>query len=101
RWGPPRYPSVEGAIIVDSAVGIWQLPRRLISLAWIDGDPGPWLERPWFDDYDIILAANPETAALVRAGSSKVATEIPGDPTGSPVRHARGTWAEATRFGLR
>ena len=79
----------------------WQLPRHLISIAWVGNDPSPWLERPWFDDYDIILAATPEAVALVRAGSSKVATEVPQERSGSAVRDAIATWAAATRFGLR
>lgn len=94
-------PSVEAVIVVDDEVDIRELPRRLISLAWIRADPGRWVERPWFNDYDVVLAFEPETVALVRERSSKVATAVSIEPTAGSIRDAVATWATAIRYGLR
>jgi GT2 family glycosyltransferase/glycosyltransferase involved in cell wall biosynthesis len=94
-------PSVEAVIVVDPAVDIWQLPSRLVSLAWIRNEPERWVERPWFDDYDIVLASEPDTVAMVRERSSKTASVIPPEPSAASVRDAIAAWVTATRYGLR
>ena len=94
-------PSVEAVIVADDAVDIRDLPRRLVSLAWIRADPERWLERPWFDDYDVVLASDPDAIAMVRERSSKVATPIPIEPTPDSLYDAIVTWTTATRYGLR
>ncbi|MFL5675951.1 MAG: glycosyltransferase, partial [Chloroflexota bacterium] len=94
-------PSVEAVIVADHAADIRELPRRLVSLAWIRSDPERWLERPWFDDYDIVLVPDPATADVIRARSSKVATVIRPDATGEAIRDAIARWAASTRYSLR
>ena len=43
--------------------------------------PSRWVERPWFDDYDIVLASDAKSRALVRERTSKTATVVPAEPT--------------------
>ena len=93
--------SVEAILVADDAVDIRELPTRVISLAWIRAEPEGWVVRPWFDDYDIVLAPEPATQAVVRERTSKIATAIPTEPTGGSIRDALVTWAAATRYGIR
>ena len=82
-------PSVEAVIVVDDAIDLWQLPSRLVSIAWIGGDPERWLGRQGFDDYDIVLVADPEAAATIRTRSAKTASVVPPGASGTAVRDAR------------
>ena len=94
-------PSVEAVIVVDDAVDLWKLPRRLVSLAWIRSEPERWVERPWFDDYDIVLASDPDIVAIVRERSAKIVTAFPIESGAGSVHDAIAFWATATRYGLR
>lgn len=94
-------PSVEVVIVVDDAIDLWQLPSRLVSIASIDGDPARWLERPWFDDYDLVVTLDPEAAGTIQTRSSKTASVVPQGASGPAVRDAIAAWATATRYGLR
>jgi GT2 family glycosyltransferase/glycosyltransferase involved in cell wall biosynthesis len=94
-------PSVEAVIVVDPAFDIWQLPSRLVSLAWIRSEPERWVEQPWFDDYDIVLGEDTETVAMVRERSSKIASFISPEPGVASIRDAIAAWAAETRYGLR
>ena len=62
---------------LDDACDLRRLPRKLVSVAWIDGDPDRWLDRPWFDDFDIVFASDDEVAARIRERSAKVAHVLP------------------------
>lgn len=93
-------PSVEAVIVLDDASDIRELPRRLISIAWI-ADPAPWLDTPWFDDLDIVLGASPPIVEAVQAGSAKTAALAPEPVDPLAIRDAIVAWATATRYGLR
>ncbi len=99
--GASLEPSLEAVIVLDHAYDIRDLPRRLVEIAWIGDTPGDWLARPWFDDFDIVLAPNAEIVEAVRGGSAKTATLVPATTDGASVRDAISAWARATRFGLR
>ena len=58
-------------------VDIRRLPSRLVTMAWIDDEPERWVERPWFDDFDLVLASTAETVESVRDRSAKVARPLP------------------------
>jgi GT2 family glycosyltransferase len=94
-------PSVEAVVVTDPGVEMWELPTRLISVAWIRSDPERWLRRPWFDDFDVVLGTGEEIIAAVRAGSAKTATLIPVEPRAAAFRDAIAAWTRATRYGLR
>ena len=74
-------------------------------IAWIRGEPDRWLERPWFDDYDIVLVGSPETVATGPERSAKARRPPTVDPSeaarGAAIHDAIVGWATATRYGLR
>ncbi len=112
-WTAPD-PSVEAAIVLDDAYDIRRLPRNLVTVSLTEDRPEPWVGRPWFDDFDIVLASSGDTIETVREQSAKVARPLPvttGDP-GAPdadrsperaaaIRDALIEWVTATRYGLR
>ena len=113
EW-PSKDRSVEAIVVLDDACDLRRLPRKLVSVAWIDGDPDRWLDRPWFDDFDIVFASDDEVAARIRERSAKVAHVLPvgSDPpraasaetdrqSADEIRRALIDWASATRYGLR
>ena len=57
RWRARARPLSGGRIVADAALDIRLVPSRLVTLARIGGEPERWVERPWFDDYDIVLCA--------------------------------------------
>ena len=94
-------PSVEAIVVVDGAADIRQVSRRLVSLAWIHGEPERWVEAPWFDDFDIVLASDRKAIEFVRDRSAKVATAVESVPIAESIRDALVAWGSATRYGLR
>ena len=90
-------------IVGSDAVDLRDIERDLVAVAWLIGPPEGWLDRPWFDEFDIVLAATDEIADLVRRRSAKVATVLPTDAmdVGATVRETLRGWASSTRYGLR
>ena len=105
--------SVEAILILDPSFDLRDHPRGAITIALIDDDVEAWLGQDWFDEFDIVLTAREELAALVRERSAKVARLLPrvakrgrADdgrylPTAAAIRDALLAWASATRYGLR
>jgi GT2 family glycosyltransferase/spore maturation protein CgeB len=75
-WYQPD-PSVEAIVVLLDACDIRRLPRRLVSMAWIRNWPDRWLDRPWFDEYDLVFASSERIVDMVRARSAKVARLLP------------------------
>ncbi|MBA3236675.1 MAG: glycosyltransferase [Chloroflexi bacterium] len=69
--------SVEAVIVLLDACDIRKLPRRLITMAWIRNWPERWMERVWFDDFDVVFGSSDRIVAMVRERSAKVATLLP------------------------
>ena len=107
-WYDPDQ-SIEAIIVLDDACDVRRLPRKVVTLAWVPNEPERWLDRSWFDEFDLVLASSDRTAAMVRERSAKVARLLPiatdePDPYGpsaTAIRDALVDWASATRFGLR
>jgi GT2 family glycosyltransferase len=111
-WGPPD-PSVEAIIVRHHELDLRSLPRNLVTIAWLEGQPAPWLDRVWFDEFDIVFAPDEDSAEAVRQRSAKVARVpsvtadgiVTGTDRSSPqaeaVRRALNDWASATRYGIR
>ncbi len=85
-----------------------------MTIAWLDDQPERWIDRAWFDEFDLVFAANDGAAEIVRARSAKVARRMPvadGRPERQAAARAEGRrrsirealvdWASATRYGLR
>lgn len=75
-WYDPD-PSVEAVVVLLDTCDIRRMPRNLVTMAWVRSWPERWLERPWFDEYDLVFASSARIAALVRQESAKVATLMP------------------------
>ena len=69
--------SVEAVIVLLDACDIRRLPRQLVTMAWVRNLPERWLERAWFDEYDLVFASSEPIVAMVRDRSAKVATLLP------------------------
>ena len=106
--------SVEAIIVLDDACDVRPLPRKLVTLAWIQDEPERWLDRVWFDEFDLVFAPSDRTVELVRERSAKVARLLPISsdevdaaaddpyrPCAAAIRDALMEWASATRYGLR
>lgn len=93
-------PSIEAIIVLDDGCDIRRLPRNLVTMAWISEGPDGWLERAWFDEFDLVFASSDRTVEMVRGRSAKVARLLP-ILTAAAIREAIHDWASATRYGLR
>jgi len=74
-YGPD--PSVEAVIVLLDACDIRRLPRNLVTMAWVRNWPERWLERAWFDEYDLVFASSTRIVEMVRERSAKVARPLP------------------------
>ena len=64
-WYDPD-PSVEAVIVLLDTCDIRRLPRTVVTMAWVRSWPERWLERPWFDEYDIVFGSSDRIVAMVR-----------------------------------
>src|SRR5204863_175248 len=65
--------TVEAIVVLDERLDIRELPRRLITLAWIEDGADGWCERVWFDEFDLVLASTDRAIETVGRKSAKVA----------------------------
>jgi hypothetical protein len=99
-------PPIDVALVTGPDEDPRSLPREVITVAWVAGDPGPWTAQPWFDSFDIVLVPNEGAARDVAASSAKVAIVAPptmagdGWPSGPAIRDAVAAWAGATRIAI-
>jgi hypothetical protein len=95
-------------LAIDSAVDIQPYADGPIIVAWIDGDAGPWLDRAWFDGYDLVLTTARSTADAIASRSVHqpvvaAADEIDGHAgttVAALLERALRTWVAATRVDL-
>lgn len=110
-WSTPDT-SVEAVIVQDASYDLRQLPRNMVTIAWIQKDAERWVDRPWFDDFDLVFASTAEAARTVRERSAKAASVMlastrptalrdPFATRATAIRDGLIEWATATRYGLR
>jgi len=56
---------------------LFRIPRGVITVAWIRNWTEEWTAKPWFDNYDLVLASSQRSKELVEAQSAKVAHVFP------------------------
>jgi spore maturation protein CgeB/GT2 family glycosyltransferase len=56
---------------------LFRLPRHVVSIAWIRNWTEEWTARPWFSNYDLVLASSERSREVVEAQSAKVARVFP------------------------
>jgi O-antigen biosynthesis protein len=76
RWRR-RVGSVDVLISLLDRFPLDEAPPGAVSVAWVRNWTERWLERPWFDDYDIVLASSERSRRLVEERSSQVAQLMP------------------------
>jgi spore maturation protein CgeB len=69
RWYEPD-PSIDVIVALHDLFDVRQVPRGIVKVAWIRNWTERWLEHPWFDDFDIVLASSATSIQLVREGSA-------------------------------
>ncbi|HEY8637257.1 MAG TPA: glycosyltransferase [Candidatus Limnocylindrales bacterium] len=112
-WYAPD-PSAEAIIVLNDACDVRRLPRHLVAMAWIDDGPERWLDRVWFDEFDLVFGSSDVIVETVRDRSAKVARPLPVATDeaaaasvdryrerAAAIREALIDWASATRYGLR
>jgi hypothetical protein len=99
--------SVDAAVIETSEFDIRRLADGVISIAWVGDDPEAWLSRPWFDEFDLVLARDDSAKTAIDAHSVHDAQVRPGRGNGSIddagavfVQERLRAWATAPRFDI-
>lgn len=92
-------PAAADAVVLASPdIDAGALPAQPVRVGLPGGDLDRWLAQPWFDDLDIVLAADADAAREVAARSAKAARVTAGGA--ARVRQALLDWAAATRVSL-
>jgi GT2 family glycosyltransferase/spore maturation protein CgeB len=66
RWYEPN-PATDVIVSLLDAFDVRRIPGHIVTVAWIRNWTDRWLDQPWFDQYDIILASSQASAGLVAA----------------------------------
>jgi O-antigen biosynthesis protein len=61
---------VDVIVILLDAFDLGRLRHAPLTVAWVRNWTDRWVSRPWFDDYDIVLASSDVSARIIRAAST-------------------------------
>ena len=71
-------PSLDAVVVLLDVFDVRRVQRPgLTTIAWIRNWTDRWTSHPWFDDYDVVLAASTTSAGMVAAASRHTATVFP------------------------
>lgn len=76
RWRR-RIGSIDVLISLLDSFPLDQAPPGIVSVAWVRNWTERWIGRPWFDDYDLVLASSERSRRLIAERSSQVAELMP------------------------
>ena len=76
HWYKP-HPTIEVVVSLLDAFDLQRLPRHIVTVAWIRNWTDRWLDRPDFNEYDIVLASSRRSVELIEQRSSHVAHMFP------------------------
>jgi len=76
RWRR-RIGSVDALISLLDGFPLDQVPSGVLSMAWVRNWTERWLERPWFGDYDVVLASSDPSIRLIEDRSDQTAALMP------------------------
>ena len=80
RYGDHWYEPPTGMdvlVVLLDAFDLRRLPPGVVTVAWCRNWIDRWLERPWFEDYDIVFAASSVAKAAIERSSSLTAQVMP------------------------
>ena len=80
RKGDAWYDLPEDLDYVLSLMDVFDLRRvdhRVVTIAWIRNWTDRWLERPWFDRADVLLASSAGSARLIEARTGRPSISFP------------------------
>ena len=76
RWyGPPD--DLDVVVVLLDDFDIRRLPVGVIKIAWAYNWIGRWMERDWFEDYDIVLTAGSRAKEAIERATSVTAGIMP------------------------
>ena len=81
-------PSIDVVIALLDAFPVHRAPENAVLVAWVRNWTDRWIERPGFDDYDIVLASSSRSKEIIEERSSQVASVLP--LATNPIRFAPG-----------
>lgn len=76
RWYRPPS-SLDIVIVLLDTFDIHRLPPGVVTVAWCRNWIDRWLEHPWFEDYDVVLAAGSIAQAAIERSSGVAAQILP------------------------
>lgn len=80
RWQDRWYeldPSIDVLVALLDSIDVRRVPSEVIKVAWVRNWTDRWLERPWFDEYDIVFASSDRSKRLIDERSVHVAELMP------------------------
>lgn len=72
RWYEPPH-DLDVVVVLLDAFDIRRLPPGVVTVAWARNWIGRWMERPWFEDYDIVLTAGRRAKEAIERTTSATA----------------------------
>jgi GT2 family glycosyltransferase/spore maturation protein CgeB len=76
RWYRPPT-DLDVVIVLLDAFDIRRIPTGVVKVAWCRNWIDRWLERPWFEDYDLVFAGSEIARAAIERSSSVAAEVMP------------------------
>jgi len=76
KWYEPD-PTIDVVVSLLDSFDIRRIPRGIVTIAWIRNWTDRWVEHPWFDEYDVILASSPASQDIVASSSEHQAALMP------------------------
>jgi GT2 family glycosyltransferase len=78
-WDAPDE-TADVILVLDPEFDVRAIPAGIVRVAWVEGPASAWFERPWFDEYDIVLASDPVTSRQIERDGSfrpRLPAELP------------------------
>lgn len=64
-------PGIDVVISLLDAFDVRRIPRGIVTVAWVRNWTDRWVDQPWFDEHDIVLASSRRSQEIIEARSSK------------------------------
>lgn len=80
RYGDKWYdldPTIDVVVSLLDSFDVRRVPRGIVTVAWVRNWTTRWVEHPWFDEYDIVLASSPASQDIVASRSEHQAALMP------------------------